>query len=197
MKSSVWFAVVAGAWLGTADRVAAQEPKPNPMEAMIERSKRLSEPGPSHKRLERFLGKWETETRFYVFGTATTPEKATAEFSWLVKGRWLKGSWSGAFGGQPAEGFILIGYDNFRQNYVTTAVTSLDTRMSCTRGDMESDKALMTYGTYDEYTTGEPDRMIKHVWRFVSPDKIVFERYDLAFLEPNSKEQETTYTRVQ
>jgi hypothetical protein len=196
MKSTVWLAVAAGTWLGAGGRAAEAQPaKPDLVQATQEKTRRFSEPGPHHKVLERFLGKWQSETRFYVLDTTTTPEKASAEFSWLIEGRWLKASWSGAFGGQPAEGFLLIGYDNFKQNYVLTAVTSLDTRMSRTQGDLDGD-ALLTYGTFDRYATGESDQMVKQVWRFVSPDKIVFEVHDLGQREPHDKILETTYTRV-
>lgn len=92
-------------------------PPPNPITVALEKVKRFSEPSSNHRLLERFLGKWATETRFYLFGEATVPEKGTAECSWLMKGRRLKLSWSGPYLAQPAEGFMLIGYDDFRQNY--------------------------------------------------------------------------------
>lgn len=196
MRSSVWFATTAGVWLGTAVSVGAQQAAPSPrrtppstpITAALEKEKRFTEPSSNHRLLERFLGKWATETRFYVFGLPTEPEKGTAEGSWLMKGRWLKLSWSGPYLAQPAEGFMLIGYDNFRQNYVATSVTSLDTAMPRAAGDAnDTGDSLLLYGTIDEYTTGEPDRMTKQVWHFASPDKLVLEVYDLALRDSSNK----------
>ena len=63
--------------------------------ALMGKAKRFTEPGKHHKVLERFLGSWKTETRFFMGSKAMPPEKGTAEFSWLMKGRWLKSEWSG------------------------------------------------------------------------------------------------------
>ena len=49
-------------------------------------------------------------------------EKGTAEFSWLMEGRWLKSDWSGSMMKMPLTGFLVMGYDNFRQSFVMTAV---------------------------------------------------------------------------
>jgi hypothetical protein len=58
-----------------------------------------------------------------------------------------------------------------------------------------SGKALITYGTIDEYLTGEHDKMVKYVWRFLSEDKIVLEVHDLPIGENNAKVVELTFTR--
>jgi hypothetical protein len=42
------------------------------------------------------------------------------------------------------------------------------------------------YGTLDEYLTGEHDKMVKSVWRFVSDDEMRLEVHDLAIGESNS-----------
>lgn len=200
LRSRAWCAAAAGAWLAAAGPVRAQQATPsppvNPILAALEKMKRFTEPGASHKLLERFLGKWATETRFYLFGIATEPEKGVAEGSWLMKGRWLKLTWSGPYLGQQAEGFTLIGYDNFRQNYVTTSVTSIDTAMPRTAGDPNQARdALLLYGTVDDYETEEPDRMMKQVWRFASPDKLVLELYDMSLGDTGSKIVDVVFVR--
>ncbi len=53
----------------------------------------------------------------------------------------------------------------------------------------------MSYGTIDEYLTGEHDKMVKTVWRFISDDKMVLEIHDLPIGENNTKVVEITYTR--
>jgi hypothetical protein len=208
MRSSVRLAAAAGIWLGTAfplnARQATPSPKPAPwpirrpapIETAADKAKRLAAPSAQHKLLERFLGKWATETRFYYFVKPTEPEKGTAEGTWLIKDRWLKLTWSGPYLARPAEGFMMIGYDNFRMNYVATSVTSLDTAMTRSVGDAIAEgEALLMYGTVDDYDSGEPDRVMKQVWRFVSPDKLVLEVYDMALGETGDKTVDITFIR--
>lgn len=124
-------------------------------------------------------------------------EKGTAEFSWLMPGRWLQNRARGTMMGQQAEFFYLIGYDNFKMSYVTTTVSNFDTAMLRFEGDMTQDgKALISYGTLDEYTTGEHDKMVKSVWRFLDADTIVLEVHDLPIGEVNTKVFEIKYTRA-
>jgi hypothetical protein len=54
---------------------------------------------------------------------------------------------------------------------------------------------LIGYGTLDEYTTGENDKMVKYAFRFLDADKIVLEIHDLPIGETNTKVLEFTYTR--
>ena len=56
-------------------------------------------------------------------------------------------------------------------------------------------KTLLLYGTLDEYLSGEHDKMVKTVVRFLSDDKTVMEIHDLPIGEKNTKVLEVTYTR--
>ncbi len=106
------------------------------MAAMMEKAKRFTEPGKNHKTLERFLGKWDTELRFFLGAQATPPEKGTSEFSWLIEGRWLKSETKGTMMGRPAQTFHILGYDSFKQSFVSTTVSNMDTAMNHSEGDM-------------------------------------------------------------
>lgn len=171
-------------------------PAQKEMAAAMEKARRFTQPGEAHKALGRFAGKWSTEMRFFMMGKPTPPEKGTAEFAWLMPGRWMKGEMSGSLMGNPAKWFTLIGYDNFKQSYVTTNVSTMDTAMTHAEGDMDPGGAvLIMYGTLDEYLTGEHDKMVKYVWRFASPDRIVMEVHDLPIGETNTKVLEMTYVR--
>ena len=48
----------------------------------------------------------------------------------------------------------------------------------------------------DEYLTGEHDKMVKSVFRFVSEDEMKLEVHDLPIGESNTKVVEITYTRA-
>lgn len=166
------------------------------MAAAMAKAKRFTQPGDAHKLLERFVGKWTTELRMFGMGKPTPPERGTAEFSWLMPGRWLKMESTGSMMKLPTQTFMLLGYDNFKQSYVTTNISSLDTAMTHAEGDLDpSGKALISYGTLDEYLTGEHDKMVKYVWRFNSPGEMVLEVHDLPIGETNTKVVEITFRK--
>jgi hypothetical protein len=183
---------------GDKQPAPATQPSAEQMAAMMERAKRYMQPGEHHKTLERLIGEWNTETRLFMGGQATPAEKGTAEIGWLMDGRWLKTTSKGTMLGQPVEGFSVMGYDNFKMSYVVTSLTSMDTAMIRQEGDMDpGGKVLLVYGTLDEYTTGEHDKMVKTLWRFDSADRFVMEIHDLPIGEKNTKVVEVVYTRKQ
>ncbi|NOT00067.1 MAG: DUF1579 family protein [Phycisphaerales bacterium] len=191
---------VAIAGLATASVLAqnAEAPKEpaDAMAAAFERVKKFIEPGAQHKQLDRFLGDWEMETRFVMGGQSGPGEKGELKCTWLIDGRWIKLETSGKFMGRDYQGFMILGYDNFKMSYVTTSVSNMDTAMTHSEGDMDpGGDALLTYGTLDEYMTGEHDKMVKYVWRFPSSDKVVLEVHDLPIGEKNTKVVEFTFTK--
>ena len=195
MKMFVLTSMTAAAALATfAWALAPAQGEEDAMAEMVKKAARWTQPGESHKVLERFVGKWNTEMR--VMGRA--PETGTAEYSWLMPGRWLQHRASGSMMGMPVESYSMMGYDNFKMSFVATGVSSFDTAMNRFEGDLTQDgKTLLMYGTIDEYLTGEHDKMVKYVWRFVSPEKMTFEIHDLPIGETNTKVVEITYTRVE
>ncbi len=175
----------------------ATQPSPDDMKAAMEKVKQITEPGPHHKVLDRFLGKWETESRVFMGPTPTAPEKGQSEFAWLMEGRWLKCEYTNTMMGMSYQGFTLTGYDNFKKSYVTTMVSSMDTMMVRAEGDLDpSGKSLVLYGPMDEYMTGEQDKMVKYVWRFESATKMTLEVHDLPIGEKNTKVVEVTFNKM-
>jgi hypothetical protein len=192
-------AVISVVLLGSVAAAAGQQSQPPApdMAAMMAKAKRFTQPGDAHKVLERFLGRWAMETHVFGMGKQAPAEKGSAEFSWLMPGRWLKSDWSGSLMGMPHQGFMLMGYDNFKQSYVVTTVSSLDTAMTRLEGDLDqAGKTLIAYGTLDEYLTGEHDKMVKYVWRFQSATRIVLEVHDLAIGETNTKVVEVVFSKT-
>ena len=176
---------------------SAQEDNQAAMAEMMKKAARYTKPGENHKLLGKFLGHWTTETRFFLGDKPTPPEAGTTEFSWLMEGRWLQSRSHGSMGGMPVDVYYVLGYDNFKMSYVCTGVSSIDTAMTRVEGDLTQDgKVLICYGTLDEYTTGENDKMVKYAWRFVDDDTIVFECHDLPIGETHTKVLEITYHRA-
>ncbi len=189
MKTSI----VLGLALAMTGVLFARGPQDPPdMAKEMAKMKKWMEPGKNHEVLKRFVGSWTTET--VMMGAP--PVKGTAECDWLMEGRWIRLDAKSTLFGKPFHSFSILGYDNFKKSFVATTVSSFDTAMIRTEGDMDqSGKSMISYGTLDEYMTGEHDKAIKVAWRFHSDDRIVMEVHDLPIGETNSKVFEIAYTR--
>ncbi|MBK8098003.1 MAG: DUF1579 family protein [Planctomycetes bacterium] len=197
IRLSVAFAAGAAAVLCLSAVMRPTPQDPEDMRRMMEKAKAFTQPGDKHKLLNRFLGKWNTESRLFAAGQPTPPEKGTSEGTWLMDGRWVQLRGSASMMGMKYDVHTVLGYDNFKQSYVSTSVNTMDTAMLRAEGDLTQDgKTLITYGTLDEYLTGEHDKMVRYVWRFVSDEQFVLEVHDLSIGETNTKVVEITYTRA-
>ena len=166
------------------------------MAAMMKRAQAITSPTENHALLDRFLGSWTTETRFTLAGLPETPEKGTSTISWLIDERWIKMEGKGTLMGMPHHNFVVLGYDNFKHSYRMMSVGNTDTAMLTSEGDLDpGGKALILYGTLDEYLTGEHDKMVKYVWRFVSEDRMLLEVHDLPIGEKNTQVIEIAFNR--
>jgi hypothetical protein len=167
------------------------------MAEMMKRAERFTSPGVEHRWLERFLGEWESELRIVMPGMeSAAPERGSARGRWLIDGRWLALEGEGTMMGMPVRSFHLIGYDRFKMSYVTASVSSLDTALAISEGDVDPRSgALLAYGTIDEYLTGEHDKMVKYVWRFPDANTMTLEVHDLPIGETGTKVIEMTWRR--
>lgn len=189
------FAVLLPAW-SWADQADDAQNVNDAMAEMMAKAARYTQPGEAHQVLQRFIGEWNTETKITMGQVPEQGEMGSVTYSWLMPGRWLKAEGSGNMMNMQVQTFSIMGYDNFKQSYVVTSVSTLDTAMNSSEGDMDpSGQAMLLYGTIDEYLTGEHDKMVKTVFRFISDDKFVMEVHDLPIGEKNTQVVEVTYTR--
>lgn len=166
------------------------------MAALMARATQYTQPGAEHEWLRRFLGEWESEVRITLPGAQSKAERGTGRGRWLIEGRWLAFEAEGTMMGLPLRSFTLFGYDRFKKSYVTASVQSLDTALTTSEGDLDPKTgALLTYGTLDEYLTGEHDKMVKYVWRFPTADSMVLEVHDLPIGESGTQVLEIRYRR--
>ncbi|MEM7244967.1 MAG: DUF1579 family protein [Acidobacteriota bacterium] len=199
LRRSLQLLLSAGA-LALALAAHASEPaspdSSQAMAAMMAKMKKVTTPGPHHRFLERFVGTWNTETRITMGPKPGPAEKGIAETSWLMPGRWIQTKGTGRMMGRPLNTMTIMGYDNFKQSYVVTTVTDMDTAMNRSEGDIDpGGEVLLVYGTLDEYITGEHDKMVKTVYRFLSEDEFVMEIHDLPIGEKNTKVVEVRHVR--
>ncbi|HET6204629.1 MAG TPA: DUF1579 family protein [Planctomycetota bacterium] len=184
---------------GGAPTVQEKEKKPSMPPDMQEQMRRWTEactPNENHKKLADWIGKWDTKTTMTGMGAEPMVSTGTAEARWLLEGRWLQEEWTGEIMGKKTRGFVTMGYDNFKRKYVVSFVDSYQTTLNVAEGAFDqTGKVLLAYGWMDEPMTGEQDKMVKYVWRLLSPDKRIFEVHDLAIGESNTKVYEVEYTR--
>lgn len=163
-------------------------PEKMDMNQMMAMARRYTQPGPEHKALERFLGEWTTEVRAVIPGQESRAERGEESCQWLYPGRYVQCRSKGKFLGMDLDANTIIGYDNFKKSYRIVTVSSMDTAMNTSEGDLTPDgKALVTYGTLDEYLTGEHDKMVKYIWRFDSADSRRHEVHDLPIGETGTQ----------
>ncbi len=175
------------------------EPSPEEMAKMMEamqKARKFTAPSEMHNALKKFLGEWKSETRFYMGDKPSPPEIGEVSNKWLIEGRFIMSEAKGMMMGQPFKGYTMMGYDNFKMSYVAASMTTWDTALRMSEGDIDPrTNALIMYGTVDEYLTGEHDKMSKLVFRFDGDDKYTWEIHDLSIGEKNTKVIEVTHTR--
>ncbi len=113
-----------------------------------------------------------------------------------MEGRFVQMAGAGDMMGMPGKTFSIWGYDNFKKQYVCTSVDTFNTHMIRMAGGANQDRTeLHLFGEMDEPTTGEHDKMVKYVIRFVSDDEHVMEVHDEAIASDNNKVVELRFKR--
>ncbi|MHC5009447.1 MAG: DUF1579 family protein [Planctomycetota bacterium] len=176
-----------------------EEAGPPDMSEMMELMAKYGAPGEHHAELGYYIGKWKTEFKMVMPGApGMPPTEGSAEFSWLMEGRWLAQRFNSTMMGMPYEGFGLTGWDNYKNKWVQCWVDSMSTTLLTSEGvvvDPEGN-VMVTYGLMDEYMTGEHDKIVKQVVRKVDDDTFVFEMWDMGIGPDGAPVFEITYTRV-
>jgi len=190
-------ALASVAWMQAEPKRFAY-PWPESQEAAMRRWTDACTTGPAHERLKELLGSYDVKTRIWMGGPDSPPAetKGSAEITWLVEGRWIQINWSGTFMDKPNRGLTLLGYDNFKQRFVSTTVDSLNTAMNSSSGlfDQTGDH-LTLWGTMDEPMTPEQDKQVKYVFRNFGKDTWTLEIHDMMIGESNTKVFEVEYAR--
>ena len=142
----------------------------------------MAAPGEHHKHLEHFVGTWDTVTSMWMSGPdgPATESKGTSTVKWILGGRFILEEHHGLMMGMPYEGLGMTGYDKFKNLYVGSWSSNMDTQLLTMRGMRHPKTGEFTfYGEMDEPTLQVYGRTVKYVNRIVSPDKHVFTIYDL------------------
>ena len=163
---------------------------------MQKRMEAAGTPGPAHKALEAFVGNWKAEVKCWGEpGGSPNVSQGTAKANWTLNGHFLESEFHGEMMGKPFNGQSLMGYDNIKQTFNTVWVSDMQTSIFTSEGKGENGNKVITLeGKSSCPATGRKDLPMKTVFRVLSPDKYVFEMFDVSRGE-NAKTMEITYTR--
>lgn len=183
-------------------------PGPEEMKAMMEKWESVVKPGEHHERLKQFAGDWKTTIRVWMGGPGTpaSESQGTASYRSILGGRFLlqDAEWKMDMPDfeDPMKmktielkGVGLIGYDNYKNQYVNCWADNYNTQILISYGNVDpSGQVFTAYGLMDEPMLDVIGRTVKYVTRIVSEDEHVFSIYDL-HAGDDYKVLEITYKR--
>jgi hypothetical protein len=167
-------AMLAGALL-VAPTARAQEMTPE----MMETWQKYSMPGEHHQALNGMVGNWTSKVTMWMAPNAPPMEStATSTATWTMDGRWIEETWSGTMWGMPFEGRNILGYDNFRNEYVSIWRDNLSTAPMISRGTFDPATKTMTMNaTMDDFMSGTRDIPVRQVMTATDDTHATMEMY--------------------
>lgn len=165
---------------------------------MMELWKKYALPGDYHQKLEVFAGDWDVTTRIWMEGPGEPPNvsNSTVQSELIFGGRFLRTNMRGMMSLEvegemmefPIEAVGYVGYDNFKQKYVSIWIDSHNTGIYYTEGFVDPTGRIFTYiGTMDEWETGQRDKPYKMVDQVISENRIVSQMHDLTMPEGQTR----------
>ena len=160
------------------------------MAELMKAYQKYTTPGEGHKRLEFFEGVWEVDMKIWMEGPDAPPALSTATVSntLMFGDRFLqtesRGTMTMEIGGTvmqiPTEAVGYIGYDIFKEKYVTIWIDSHNTGIYYAEGNVDETGKVFTYfGLMDMWEENARDRPYKIVDRVVDQNTMVTQMYDL------------------
>lgn len=164
-------------------------------QAMMEAMAKAGTPGAPHKKLDGFVGTWNTKINMWMApGAPAMTSEGTAENRWAMGGRYLEQRFKGNFMGMAFEGLGFTGYDNVKKQYWGTWMDNMSTAMMVSSGWMPDDKTWMFTGSMADPMTGKDSRMEERI-TMVDADHHVMEMWGPATDGSMYKMMEIHYTR--
>ncbi len=98
--------------------------------------------------------------------------------------------------GQAFQGIGYTGYDNMKQQFLSTWMDGGATSVTVAYGTLDKDGKSITFtGTMDDPMTGEKNKKVKQILRWTDDNTMVYEMWDSA-KGKDWKAVEITYTRA-
>lgn len=172
-----WTAVLAlmASALLVAPTARAQEMTPE----MMATWQKYSTPGEHHQMLNEMAGKWTHKVTMWMTPDGPPMEStATSTAALSMDGRWLEETFEGNMWGMPFEGHNLLGYDNFRNEYVSVWRDNLSTAAMVSRGTFDpATKTLTMTATMDDFMSGARDVPVRQVTTVADPTHATMEMF--------------------
>ena len=134
-------------------------------------------PDQNHEVLEKLIGNWSQELTIWAEpGAEPAKAQATAEYRWILGGRFVIGTYLAYEPGSVFKAKDIVGYDRFRGQYNSLWVDNKSTQFTVASGHYNTrTKTLTLEGVQDDVELDIRDMPFKLSYRFVNADEIVME----------------------
>ncbi|MDF1808929.1 MAG: DUF1579 domain-containing protein [Phycisphaerales bacterium] len=150
-----------------------QEMSPEEMMAAVAK---LATPNEYHKALGAMVGNWKAKTSFIMDPAQPAMEgEGSMTVEWILGGRYIQSSFKTEFMGEPFEGLGFTGYDVAHEEFISTWMDTMSTKIMLMTGGEEAGDALVMHGTA---TTPMGDNPMKIVSKFTDANTWVDSFYD-------------------
>lgn len=135
-------------------------------------------PGDIHKMMAKSVGSWTADISMWMQpNTQPMNSKGEMKNEMILGGRYLKGTNTGNFMGQPFEGISVTGYDNAKKIFVNNWIDNMGTGMMNLTGTWDAATKSITFtGTMVDPASGK-DVPIREVLKFTDDTHQVMEMY--------------------
>ncbi|MDO6430722.1 DUF1579 domain-containing protein [Flavitalea sp. BT771] len=137
-----------------------------------------STPGDIHKMMAKSVGTWTCAITMWM-APNTQPMNSTGEMKneMILGGRYLKGTNTGNFMGQPFEGISTTAYDNAKKIFLNNWIDNMGTGMMNLTGTWDAATNSITFtGTMLDPASGK-DIPVREVLKFVDDNHQTMEMY--------------------
>lgn len=176
----------------------AADPAPAPDAAAMQAAmEQMSKTGAEHVGLFKAVGNWDVQSSMWMApNTPAMTSTATATFTQILDGKWMRQDYRGVMMNQPYTGLGLSGYDTVAKKYVATWCDNGSTGFMTMTGESKDGGKTITYTSELPMCpmTGGPISM-RHVLVVESADKMTYTMYNTPKGGVESKGMELVYTR--
>lgn len=176
-----------------------EEASGSPMDpAMVEKIKKLTSPSEAHEVLAPFEGSWSYTGTFWMAPGGPGQEMTgKADMSLVHDGRFLKQEFEGPWMGENFQGLGFTGYDNVKEEYVSTWMDNMSTGIMTVTGQYDQEtKTLKLSGANSCPMTGEKTRFSRSEWSLIDSDHSTYRSYMAGPDGGEYKAMEISYSRV-
>jgi len=176
---------------------AAAKGGPPDEKAMMEMMAKVAAPGEQHKKLEPFVGTFDTKLKFWM-DPSKPPEETggKTETKWVLGNRYLEQHYEGTFMGQPFSGIGYVGYDNVTKKYQMKWMDTASTGVMDMTGKWDPTGKTMTFtGSMVDPMTNKPAKLTEKI-TVTDNDHHTFEMWGPDMTGKDYKMMEASYTRT-